>query len=376
MAGLFPDPYLHIGGDEVDGHQWEANLAIQAFKKKNGFADNNALQAYFNLRLLRILTKHGKKMVGWDEILQPGLPTDIVIHSWRGQKALVEAAEKGYQGILSNGWYIDLCQPAGDHYLNDPVPADSPLDDAGKKLIMGGEATMWSELVTAETIDSRIWPRTAAIAERLWSPASVRDVEDMYRRLGPISLRLEELGLLHIKNRDMILRRLVGGPRIKALKVLAEAVEPLENYGRHGQAAYTSLSPFTRFVDACAPESLAAWSFGNKVGRFLTGKDRQAGAEIATTLKTWKDNHAMVLPFMAASPALREIEPLSLNLARACEAGLESLDCLTRGESRPAAWVEARRNVLTEAAKPAGQAELAVVKTIGRLVEACAEPVK
>jgi hexosaminidase len=376
MAGLFPDPYLHIGGDEVEGHQWEANPAIQAFKKKNGFADNNALQAYFNLRLLRILTKHGKKMVGWDEILQPGLPTDIVIHSWRGQKALVEAAEKGYQGILSNGWYIDLCQPAADHYLNDPIPADSPLDEARRKLIMGGEATMWSELVTFETIDSRIWPRTAAIAERLWSPASVRDVEDMYRRLGPISLRLEELGLLHIKNRDMILRRLTGGPHIKALKVLAEAVEPLENYGRHGQAAYTSLSPFTRFVDACAPESLAAWFFGNKVGRFLAGKDGQAGAEIATTLKTWKDNHALVLPLLAASPALREIEPLSLNLARACEAGLESLDCLTRGERRPAAWVEARRNVLTEAAKPAGHAELAVVKAIGRLVEACAEPVK
>ncbi len=375
MAGLFPDPYLHIGGDEVEGHQWDANPAIQAFKKKNGLADNSALQAYFNKRLLRILTKHGKKMVGWDEIFQPGLPTDIVIHSWRGQKALVEAAGKGYQGILSNGWYIDLCQSAEYHYLNDPIPADSPLGEAQRKLVLGGEATMWSELVTSETIDSRIWPRTAAIAERLWSPASVRDVEDMYRRLGPIGLRLEELGLLHIKNRDMLLRRLAGGPRIKALKVLAEAVEPLEGYSRHGQAAYTSLTPFTRFVDACAPESMAAWSFGNKVGRFLAGKNRQAGEDLAAKLKAWKDNHAAVLPLLAASPALREIEPLSLNLARICEIGLESLDCLTKGERRPAAWVEARRNILTEAAKPAGHAELAVVKAIGRLVEACAEPV-
>jgi len=376
MAGLFPDLYLHIGGDEVEGHQWDANPAIQAFKKKNGLADNSALQAYFNKRLLRILTKHGKKMVGWDEIFQPGLPTDIVIHSWRGQKALVEAAQKGYQGILSNGWYIDLCQPAEYHYLNDPIPADSPLDDAGKKLVLGGEATMWSELATFETIDSRIWPRTAAIAERLWSPASVRDVEDMYRRLGPMSLRLEDLGLLHIKNQDMLLRRLAGVQHIKPLKVLATAVEPLENYERHGQAAYTSLSPFTRFVDACAPESMAAWLFGNKVGRFLAGKDKKVGAEIAATLKAWKDNHALVLPLLAASPALREIEPLSLNLARVSEAGLESLDCLTRGERRPAAWVEARLKVLTEAARPAGHAELAVVKAIGRMVEACAEPVK
>jgi hexosaminidase len=188
MAGLFPDPYLHIGGDEVEGHQWDANPGIQAFKKKNGFADNAALQAYFNRRLLQILIKCHKKMVGWDEILQPGLPTDIVIHSWRGQESLAEAARKGYQAILSSGYYIDLCQTAASHYLNDPVPSDSPLDDLQKSFILGGEATMWTELATPETIDSRIWPRTAAIAERFWSPATVRNVDDMYRRLGPVSV--------------------------------------------------------------------------------------------------------------------------------------------------------------------------------------------
>ncbi|NTV81865.1 MAG: family 20 glycosylhydrolase, partial [Candidatus Aminicenantes bacterium] len=225
MAALFPDPYLHIGGDEVEGHQWEANPGIQAFKKQNGLADNNALQAYFNKRLLKILTKHGKKMVGWDEIFQPDLPKDIVIHSWRGPKSLIEAAQRGYQGILSNGYYIDLCQTAEFHYLNDPLPQDSPLGDREKALVLGGEATMWSELVTPETIDSRIWPRTAAIAERLWSPAAVRDVDDMYRRLGLVSIELEELGLLHLKNVDMLLRRLLGRPDIHALKVLTQAVE-------------------------------------------------------------------------------------------------------------------------------------------------------
>jgi len=372
MAGLFPDPYLHIGGDEVEGHQWDANPAIQAFKTKHGIADNNALQAYFNGRLLKILTKHGKKMVGWDEIFQPGLPKDIVIQSWRGPQSLVDAARQGFQGILSNGYYIDLCQPAEAHYLNDPVPADSPLDEGQRALILGGEATMWSELVTPETIDSRIWPRTAAIAERFWSAASVRNVEDMYRRLGPVSAGLEELGLLHIKNVEMILRRLAGRPGIKPLKVLAEAVEPLENYQRHGQARYTSLSPFTRFVDACPPESPAARRFGTLVDRFLAGKDRAAGQEIRAVLVRWKDNHAPVLALLAASPALREIEPLSLNLARACGSGLEALACLEKGEGQPAAWAEERARLLAEAAKPAAHAELVVVKAIGRLVEACA----
>jgi len=377
MSALFPDPYLHIGGDEVEGHQWEANPAIQAFKKKNGLADNGALQAYFNKRLLKILTKYGKKMVGWDEVLQPGLPNDIVIHSWRGPKALVEAALKGYQGILSNGYYIDLCQPAEAHYLNDPLPPDSPLDDRQKALIMGGEATMWSELVTPETIDSRIWPRTAAIAERLWSPASVTSVDDMYRRLGPVSIELEELGLLHLKNPDMLLRRLAGDPRIEPLQVLAKAVEPLKNYQRHGgQAAYTSLSPFTRFVDACAPESLPARAFRKNIDRFLAGKDPLLGREIGATLALWKANHALVLPVIAASPALREIEPLSLGLARACEVGLEALDRLMKGQSPPAAWAEEKGKILAEAAKPAAHTELAVLSAVTKLVAACAGPVK
>jgi hexosaminidase len=376
MAALFPDPYLHIGGDEVEGHQWDANPAIQAFKKKNGLADNNALQAYFNRRLLKILIKHGKKMVGWDEIFQPGLPTDIVIQSWRGPKSLVEAAQKGYQGILSNGYYIDLCQPAEAHYLNDPLPADSPLDDRQKALILGGEATMWSELATPDTIDSRIWPRTAAIAERFWSPPSVRNVEDMYRRLGSTSLALEELGLLHIKNQDMLLRRIGGPSQIGPLKVLAEAVEPLKGYARHEQAEYTSLSPFTRFVDACAPESMPAREFGTGVGLFLAGKDPVQGAALRDIMTGWKNNHPLILPILAASPALREIEPLSFNLARACAIGIEALAVLMKGEGRPAAWVEERNRVLAEAAKPAAHAELAVVKAIGKLVDACAGPAK
>ncbi len=371
MAGLFPDPYMHIGGDEVEGHQWSANPAILAFRKKHGLADNDALQAYFNGRLLKILTKHGKKMLGWDEIFQPGLPKDIVIQSWRGPKSLVEAAQKGYQGILSSGYYIDLCQSAEYHYLNDPLPADSPLDAGGRALILGGEATMWSELAVPETIDSRIWPRTAAIAERFWSAATVRDVDDMYRRLGPISVSLEELGLLHLKSQDALLRGLAGGPGIKPLKVLASAVEPLEGYARHGQAEYTSLSPFTRFVDACAAESLPAREFGRKVERYLASKDPVIGEELRARLESWRDNHPAVLPLLASSPALREIEPLSLNLFRISAVGLEALGHLAKGEGQPAKWADEMNAVLAEAAKPAAHAELAVVKAIGRLVSSC-----
>src|SRR6266404_4705612 len=208
MAQLFPDEYLHIGGDENEGHQWNNNARIQAFMKAKGIKDNHALQAYFNQRVSKIIQRLGKKMIGWDEILHPDLPKDTVIHSWRGPASLAEAARKGYDGILSSGFYIDLMYPASRHYKVDPVASDSTLSESELAHILGGEATMWGEWVSPETIDSRIWPRTAAIAERLWSPRDVTDVDDMYRRLEAVSLQLEELGLTHEKNVDMMLRRL------------------------------------------------------------------------------------------------------------------------------------------------------------------------
>ncbi|HWP43379.1 MAG TPA: beta-N-acetylhexosaminidase, partial [Blastocatellia bacterium] len=107
MAQLFPDEYIHIGGDENEGHQWTKNEKIQAYMKEKGIKDNHALQAYFNQRVSKILTKLGKKMIGWDEILHPDLPRGTAIQSWRGPQALVEAARKGYDGLLSNGYYID-----------------------------------------------------------------------------------------------------------------------------------------------------------------------------------------------------------------------------------------------------------------------------
>ena len=122
-------------------------------------------------------------MMGWDEIFQPGLPKEAVVHSWRGQKSLFDAAKAGYDGVLSAGYYIDLLETAARHYAVDPLPANSGLTDAEAAHVLGGEATMWGEWVGPETIDSRVWPRAAAIAERFWSPREVNDVDDMYRRL-------------------------------------------------------------------------------------------------------------------------------------------------------------------------------------------------
>lgn len=122
LAAIFPDPYLHIGGDEVDDTQWKQNAAIQKFMRDNKLADSHALQAYFNRKLETILEKHHRQMVGWDEIFHPDLPKSILIQSWQGQDALGQVAEKGYKGILSTGFYLDQPQSTAYHYRNEIVP--------------------------------------------------------------------------------------------------------------------------------------------------------------------------------------------------------------------------------------------------------------
>src|SRR6202040_3463360 len=170
MAELFPDEYFHIGGDEVNGKQWNANPKIRAFMREHGMKDYHDLQTYFNQRLLRIVQQHGKKMVGWDEILQPDLPKDIVVQSWRGQQSLAAAARQGYMGILSTGYYLDLMEPASLSYGVDPLGGEaSRLSRAEQSKILGGEACVWTENIDMQNFDGANWPRTAAIAERLWS---------------------------------------------------------------------------------------------------------------------------------------------------------------------------------------------------------------
>lgn len=375
MAALFPDDYLHIGGDENEGKQWDRNPAIQAYMKQKGIKDNHALQAYFNTRLLKILQKHGKKMIGWDEVLQPTLPKDVVIHSWRGTAALAEAARKGYDGILSNGYYIDLIQPASQHYVPDPLPADTTLTPEEAKHVLGGEATMWAEWVTPNTIDSRIWPRTAAIAERLWSPRTVTDIPDMYRRLAVISLQLEELGLLHKKNQDMMLRRLVRQDEIGPLRLLVSVIEPVKEYRRYQMRPQNMLSPLTGVVDATTPDSEAARKFTWMVREFLDDAPRFQlyRAELIAMLADWQSAGAALGPMVDRSPALREIKPLAQNLTQLGSTGLEAISYLKLGMPPPREWREVSIAKVEEAAKPSAALEFAVIGGMKQLVNAAAD---
>ena len=365
MAGLFPDEYIHIGGDENNGKQWDANEDIEKFKEINGFASNHELQAYFNGRISAILTELDKRMVGWDEIADEDLPKSIVIQSWRGKQALIDAAEAGYDVLLSNGYYIDLVQPASYHYLNDPIPTDVELSPEARSHVLGGEATMWAELVSPETVDSRIWPRTAAIAERFWSPASVNNVADMYRRMQIVSTQLEDLGLLHIKNQEMLMRRMVGQDNVATLKVLIDVIEPIERYKRHRYKKYTTYSTLTRVPDIAQPDAYYALKFNSKVNEYLKSKDVVLKKEIKDQLLFWIENHKKIKILAQTNAQIREILPISDELSKISILGMQAL---SDNVNHDLSWKQSADSMLKAASEPKIELELKVVDGIQKLV--------
>lgn len=358
MAALFPDPYFHVGGDEVNGRQWKSNPKIVQFMRDKGMKSTEQLQEHFSRRLLPIVEKHGKKMIGWDEILQPGLPKDAIIHSWRGAKSLAAAARQGYRGILSNGYYIDLIYPAAQHYKVDPQggPAAS-LTDEEKARIMGGEATMWAEFVSPETVDSRIWPRTAAIAERLWSPQSVTDIDSMYTRLDAVSRWLEWSGLHHRSNYEEMLQRLTANRPTEHLRVLADVVEPVKEYRRGQLRKATQQMPLIRLVDAARPESDTARDFSKHVDALMSGDKSQAEG-VRRQLIVWRDNHQALKPLL--TNLLAEAVPLSDNLSELATAALNALDGKPVDKAATAALAKRAR-------APQGEVLLMVVPALEKL---------
>ena len=385
MTGLFPDPYFHAGGDENDGRNWRRTPRIVAWMQAHNMTkadgktvDKHQLQTYFNRRVLALLQKRGKTMLGWDEILGPDLPKEVVIQSWRGKKGLADAAKLGHPILLSNGYYLDLNLSAASSYLTDPLPPDTPLTPAEQKLVLGGEAAMWAEFADSTMLDSRIWPRAGAVAERLWSPqAATQSVADMYRRLQLISPQLEALGLRHRRVPELLLKQLAGTGSVAPLRTLAEVLEPVKEYKRHFQGYnYTTSSQLNRLVDAAPAESEVARRFAVLVDsvtalrpgapNFLPPAPRQVAALRNQALR-WQANDALLQPLLAANPSLTEYAPLSSRLAAVATMVVERLTQLQAGKSPSPAWLAATRATLDAAQAPVGQAELAVVKAARKL---------
>lgn len=378
MARLFPDHYFHIGGDEVNGKQWDANSKIQHFMAIHGLKTNQELQAYFNQRVEKLVAKHNKIMIGWDEVLYPGLPNTMTVQSWRGQAALATAAQQGHNGLLSFGYYLDHMRPAAYHYSIDPLVSDDApnLTPEQSQKVLGGEACMWGEFVSPENLDSRIWPRMAVIAERLWSPASVRDAESMYRRMYELSWRLDELGLTHNSYYVPMLQRVAGQSDISMLRILGDLAEPLKEYAREepGNPLVDSATPLNRLVDAIRPESEVARRFAEDVQKFIASQcqDPPRRDAIVSALRQWRDTSSKEKRASPTSFLVSELAPVFDKLAALSTAGLESIDYLSQGVKPPPEWISDRRSIVEDGKKPAAQILLQVAPAIGRLVEASA----
>jgi hexosaminidase len=376
MTTIFPDEYIHIGGDEAPAPDWKKNPRILAFMKAHDLHDNDALQAYFNTQVLGILTKLHRRMAGWDEIFNPALPKDVVIQSWRGVASLAKGAQQGYEGILSAPYYIDGMQPAGKLYLADPVPADTTLTPEQQKLILGGEVPMWAEHLDQRTIDSRIWPRTAAIAERFWSPQNVRDVDDMYRRLDVVSVELETLGLRHLTSEDAELRALAGSENIAAMRDFASAFEPVSFGERSSTQHTTQLTPLTSFVDAVRPDPPIRHQIEVATKTFLTAPTAQDPATndahrlLLHFFETVGASVPRVLLVMDKQPRFQPIHTRAEQLTELSVIGIDALKYLNTSTTPPAQWKEHSLAQIEAAKKPSGLVNFTFLPALTQLVNA------
>ena len=363
MTQIFPDPYFHIGGDEVNGKQWSQSSSIQAFAKEHNLEDPRDLQVYFDQRIQKLLQKYGKIMVGWDEVLHPDLPADTVVQSWRGQASLAEAASQGYRGILSAGYYLDHLSPASYHYGIDPL-ADTAQKLAPEQAsrILGGEACMWAEYVDAETVDSRIWPRAAAIAERLWSPKETTDVDSMYARMEAVSRVLEWTGVEHRANYGPMLDRLAAGRPAEPLRILADACEAQGLGPRSRAMKYSSLTPLNRFVDAARPESESVRALEQAAGKLDIALLREQ-------FTRWAGNDARFQPLAEDNALLGELKPLSQDLSALGLAGLRILTYLESGQPAPEDWLSAQAKDIDRMLRPRNEVVLAAVRPVKLLLD-------
>ena len=376
MAAVFPDHFLHIGGDENNGVEWNANPRIQNFMHEHKLKDAAALQNYFNQRLLKLLEKHGKDMIGWDEILTPDLPKGVVVQSWRGFDSLAAGAKNGYRGILSAGYYLNHKNTAEVHYAVDPLPAASTLNTDEQARILGGEACMWTEQTSPQTLDSRIWPRAAAIAERFWSPRTVNSVDDMYRRLAVESLRLEGFGLTHISQEGVSLRRFAGTEQIGPLQIFASVLEPVSFDEQASMQHQNALTPLNQLADALPPDPPSRHNFEVLVRSYL--RDPRARkheeAKLVAGFNSWIAAEPAILQLMSASPQLAQAEPRAPQLAELGTTGIEAVWYLSSGLPAAAGWKTEKLALVDAAEKPQALVRFTVIKPLRDLVNAVSEP--
>ncbi len=410
VARIFPDRCVHIGGDEVNPKWWSESATVQQFMRERGIADIDALQNLFNVRLADLLIERGRTLVGWDEIAHSELPRTSLVQSWRGGVSRDRAVAQGFDCIFSAGYYLDYFYPADLHYAYDPestaaelarldervrsdprlehirdglawfrefagrAVVDTPPGNTPPGRVLGGEACMWAELVTDELFEGRVWGRLPAIAERLWSPGSLRDEEDMYQRLArtrPLLAAYADIDL-GARQAAAFASLGVGAADLAALRPLLDAIEPTKWYARllgekalgarvAGSTAvverpYTVATPLNRVVDYIDPASEWAQRFNAAVRDVIDGSaDPDATALIAAGAAGWRRQRDVVRAIGERVPAIAELNAISTRLAQLADV----VDAALEGSVSPS-----HRALVEQARAPMGELIIAVAPAL------------
>ncbi len=214
VVELFPGPYVHVGGDEAAKDRWESSARVRARMREVGARSQLELQSYFIRRIEKYLSSRGKRLIGWDEILEGGIAPNATVMSWRGAAGGIEAARHGHDVVMAPApmLYLDHLQsdapdePPGrpslvtlaDVYAFDPLPAEIPQERAHH--VLGAQVNAWTEhMRTPERVQHAAFPRLAALAELTWSRADRRDFDDFLARLQPQLARYEKLGVRYAR---------------------------------------------------------------------------------------------------------------------------------------------------------------------------------
>lgn len=367
MAALFPGPYFHVGGDEVAKAVWDDAADVKALMARERLADRKAVEAWFMRRVQAIVAKQGKTMIGWEEVAAAGVPSSVVVQAWQTSNAAGDAAAKGHKVVVSAGYYLNLFMPAGYHYAIDPAatsaagltPAHAaelrkrnpllaayvtdalidfprpPLPPEQERRILGAEAPLWGELASDELIDQQLWPRAAALAERFWSPASMTDTADMYRRLATASALLSVAGLEDQVHRQRAIARIVPG-HAEVLATLLDITGPVRNMAHDHRikamlAGKRIVQPLNDLADAALADSLVARRFEADVLRYTRG-ERALASALRAQLAQWRENDARFAALARGNPMLEAALPTSEQVAALAVAGLAALDAIETGQ--------------------------------------------
>jgi hexosaminidase len=200
VTSVIQDDFLHIGGDEVEYVCWKEDAILKKWMAEKGWAgDYNRVMQYYEERLWGMVQAANKSMIAWEEVFNgydlTNLPASLVIEVWKDEPTLLQVANAGYRGILAYGWYLDhLALDWKAFYGHEPFTSTA-WNAQNEKRIIGGEAAAWGEQIDQFNFDARVWPRTAAAAERLWSPKDVTDVAFAQTRLVNQICRLNARGI-------------------------------------------------------------------------------------------------------------------------------------------------------------------------------------